>query len=101
MGEPTVADDEMPDVGSVLRRERVSDRLQVGVVGDLLGRAREHDDGRPLLAVWHDEAIWFTTGPDERKARNLSHNAACILTTGRSDRSDGGLEVVGARVGVR
>ena len=32
-------------------------------------------DGRPhvtpLIAVWHDDAIWFTTGPDERKARNL------------------------------
>jgi hypothetical protein len=55
-------------------------------------------DGRPhvtpLIAVWHDEAIWFTTGAEERKARNLSHNAACILTTGRSDLSDGGLDVV-------
>jgi hypothetical protein len=54
-------------------------------------------DGRPhvtpLIAVWHDEAIWFTTGPEERKARNLSHNASCILTTGRSDLS-GGLDVV-------
>lgn len=55
-------------------------------------------DGRPhvtpLIAVWHDEAIWFTTGPEERKARNLSQNAACILTTGRSGLSDGGLDVV-------
>jgi nitroimidazol reductase NimA-like FMN-containing flavoprotein (pyridoxamine 5'-phosphate oxidase superfamily) len=55
-------------------------------------------DGRPhvtpLIAVWHDEAIWFTTGPEERKARNLSHNAACILTTGRSELREGGLDVV-------
>ena len=55
-------------------------------------------DGRPhvtrLIAVWHEEAIWFTTGPEERRARNLSHNAACILTTGRSDLSDGALDVV-------
>ena len=55
-------------------------------------------DGRPhvtpLIAVWHDEAIWFTTGPEERKARNLSHNAACILTTGRSELGEGGLDVV-------
>lgn len=33
-------------------------------------------DGRPhvtpLIAVWHDDAIWFTTGPEERKARNLA-----------------------------
>ena len=32
--------------------------------------------------------------PEERKARNLSHNAACILTTGRSELSEGGLDVV-------
>ncbi|MEA2347323.1 MAG: hypothetical protein QOG62_1110 [Thermoleophilaceae bacterium] len=55
-------------------------------------------DGRPhvtpLIAVWHDEALWFTTGPEERKARNLALNAACILTTGRSDLRDGGLDVV-------
>jgi hypothetical protein len=55
-------------------------------------------DGRPhvtpLIAVWHNVAAWFTTGPEERKARNLSHNAACILTTGRSELSEGGLDVV-------
>jgi hypothetical protein len=55
-------------------------------------------DGRPhvtpLIAVWHDESIWFTTGPEERKARNLAKNAACILTTGRSELSEGGLDVV-------
>jgi hypothetical protein len=43
-------------------------------------------DGRPhvtpLLSVWLDGALYFTTGPEERKARNLEHNAHCILTTG-------------------
>jgi len=55
-------------------------------------------DGRPhvtpLIAVWHDEAIWFSTGADERKARNLAENPSCILTSGRSDLVDGGLDVV-------
>jgi nitroimidazol reductase NimA-like FMN-containing flavoprotein (pyridoxamine 5'-phosphate oxidase superfamily) len=55
-------------------------------------------DGRPhvtpLIAVWHDEALWFATGPDERKAHNLAANPACILTTGRSDLADGALDVV-------
>ena len=55
-------------------------------------------DGRPhvtpLIAVWHDEAIWFSTGADERKARNLAENASCVLTSGRSDLVDGGLDVV-------
>src|SRR4051794_4373756 len=43
-------------------------------------------DGRPhvtpLLAVWLDDALYFTTGPAERKAQNLAHNAHCVLTTG-------------------
>jgi nitroimidazol reductase NimA-like FMN-containing flavoprotein (pyridoxamine 5'-phosphate oxidase superfamily) len=36
----------------------------------------------PLIAVWLDDALWFTTGPEERKARNLAANAHCVLTTG-------------------
>jgi hypothetical protein len=55
-------------------------------------------DGRPhvtpLIAVWHGEAIWFATGPDERKAKNLAENPSCVLTTGRSDLVDGALDVV-------
>ncbi len=55
-------------------------------------------DGRPhvtpLIAVWHADAIWFTTGPEERKAHNLAANPACVLTTGRSDLVDGALDVV-------
>lgn len=43
-------------------------------------------DGRPhvtpLLAVWLDGALYFCTGPDERKAKNLARNPHCILTTG-------------------
>ena len=43
-------------------------------------------DGRPqvtpLLAVWLDGALYFCTGPDERKAKNLARNSNCTLTTG-------------------
>jgi nitroimidazol reductase NimA-like FMN-containing flavoprotein (pyridoxamine 5'-phosphate oxidase superfamily) len=43
-------------------------------------------DGRPhvttLIAVWMDQALYFTTGPTERKGRNLAENPHCILTTG-------------------
>jgi len=53
-------------------------------------------DGRPhvtpLLAVWLDDALYFCTGPTERKAKNLADNAHCILTTGRN--SLDGLDVV-------
>jgi nitroimidazol reductase NimA-like FMN-containing flavoprotein (pyridoxamine 5'-phosphate oxidase superfamily) len=54
-------------------------------------------DGRPhvtpLIAVWQDEALYFCTGPDEQKAKNLEHNPHCIATTGRN-RIDEGLDVV-------
>ena len=43
-------------------------------------------DGRPhltpLIGVWCDGAMYFCTGPDERKAKNLAQNSHCILTTG-------------------
>lgn len=54
-------------------------------------------DGRPhvtpLLGVWLGCAMYFCTGPDERKAHNLAHNPGCILTTG-SNTIDDGLDVV-------
>jgi hypothetical protein len=45
-------------------------------------------DGRPnvtpLLGVWLDGALYFCTGSDERKAKNLAENPSCALTTGRN-----------------
>jgi hypothetical protein len=35
-----------------------------------------------LLATWAFGAMWFTTGHDEQKARNLGTNPHCALTTG-------------------
>jgi nitroimidazol reductase NimA-like FMN-containing flavoprotein (pyridoxamine 5'-phosphate oxidase superfamily) len=53
-------------------------------------------DGRPhvtpLLAVWHADAMYFCTGPEERKAKNLQQNPQCILTTGQNALD--GLDVV-------
>jgi hypothetical protein len=49
-------------------------------------------DGRPhvtpLLGIWLDGALYFCTGPGERKAKNLARNPHCILTTG-CNRLDG------------
>ena len=54
-------------------------------------------DGRPhltpLVAVWLDGALHFTTGPAEQKAVNLRTNPAVVLTTG-CDTWDHGLDVV-------
>jgi nitroimidazol reductase NimA-like FMN-containing flavoprotein (pyridoxamine 5'-phosphate oxidase superfamily) len=50
-------------------------------------------DGRPhvtsLVAVWLDNALYFCTGETERKAKNLVHNAHCIITTGCNTLSSG------------
>ncbi len=57
-------------------------------------------DGRPhvtpLLAVWADDALHFTTGPGERKAKNLAANPHCALTTSTAGGNDlhVGLDVV-------
>ncbi|HEY1635972.1 MAG TPA: pyridoxamine 5'-phosphate oxidase family protein [Acidimicrobiales bacterium] len=54
-------------------------------------------DGRPhvspLVAVWLDGAIHFSTGPTEQKALNLRHNSHVILMTG-CNRWNEGLDVV-------
>jgi nitroimidazol reductase NimA-like FMN-containing flavoprotein (pyridoxamine 5'-phosphate oxidase superfamily) len=54
-------------------------------------------DGRPhvtpLVAVWLDDALHFSTGPDEQKARNLAGNPRVALTTGADDWQSG-LDVV-------
>jgi nitroimidazol reductase NimA-like FMN-containing flavoprotein (pyridoxamine 5'-phosphate oxidase superfamily) len=53
-------------------------------------------DGRPhvtpLIAIWLDGALYFCTGADERKAKNLAQNTQCILTTGRNTLD--GLDIV-------
>jgi pyridoxine/pyridoxamine 5'-phosphate oxidase len=54
-------------------------------------------DGRPhvtpLIGVFFDGAMHFTTGLEEQKARNLEHNANVALTTGTNSWAKG-LDVV-------
>lgn len=54
-------------------------------------------DGRPhttpLIAVWLDEALCITTGPDEQKARNIVGDPHCSLMTGCNNLHEG-LDVV-------
>src|SRR5690349_8290621 len=41
-------------------------------------------DGRPhqtpLIAVWLDDAMYFCTAPEERKAQNIAHNPHVLLS---------------------
>jgi Pyridoxamine 5'-phosphate oxidase len=50
-------------------------------------------DGRPhatpMVGVWLGGALYFTTGPTERKAQNLARNARCVITTGCNALSKG------------
>jgi general stress protein 26 len=54
-------------------------------------------DGRPhvspLVALWHDGALWFSAGATEQKAVNLRANRHVVVTTG-SNSWDHGLDVV-------
>jgi hypothetical protein len=54
-------------------------------------------DGRPhvtpVVAVWAEEAVWFSTGAGEVKFANLAANPRVVLTTGCSG-WDEGLDVV-------
>jgi len=42
-------------------------------------------DGRPhampVWAVWHDQALWFSSSKRSRKALNLAADPRCVLTT--------------------
>jgi general stress protein 26 len=54
-------------------------------------------DGRPhvtpLVSVWLDDAVHFTTGPGEQKALNLASNPHVVITTGCNG-WDQGLDVM-------
>ncbi|MGW7421877.1 pyridoxamine 5'-phosphate oxidase family protein [Streptomyces sp. NPDC054813] len=60
---------------------------------ELFWLATVRPDGRPhvtpLLAVWHDGALHFSTGPGERKAHNLAGNPHVVLTTGTNSWAQG------------
>lgn len=47
----------------------------------------------PLIAIWLNDVIHFTTGAEERKALNLAENPACTMTTGCNAMNDG-LDIV-------
>lgn len=39
----------------------------------------------PVGAIWVDGAFYFTSGPDTRKAKNLAHDARCVITVATFD----------------
>lgn len=64
---------------------------------DLFWITTVRGDGRPhvtpLVAIWLESALYFSTGDSEQKGVNLRGNPHVVLTTGRND-WDKGLDVV-------
>ena len=71
--------------------ERLLEDAQLFWITTVRADGRPHSS--PLVAVWLDAALHFSTGPDEQKAVNLRANRQVILTTG-CNQWDGGLDVV-------
>ncbi len=74
-----------------------SDTVAVLETAQLAWISTVRADGRPhvtpLVAVWHDDAYYFSTGPTEQKAVNLGHHNGVVITTGCND-WDHGIDVV-------
>lgn len=74
-----------------------SEAQQVLETAELFWLTTVRADGRPhmtpLVAVWYDGAMHFSTGADEQKAVNLRKNSHVLLTTG-CNTWDRGLDVV-------
>jgi len=53
--------------------------------------ATTRPDGRPhvmvVWALWMDGALYFSTGSQSRKARNLAKNRHCIMCTEKADQA--------------
>ena len=54
--------------------------------GETFWLATSHADGRPhvrpVLAVWLDDRLYFSSGEATRKARNLARDPRCVLAVG-------------------
>jgi nitroimidazol reductase NimA-like FMN-containing flavoprotein (pyridoxamine 5'-phosphate oxidase superfamily) len=74
-----------------------SDALALLESAEVYWLATVRPDGRPhvtpLIAVWLDNALYFCTGAAERKAKNLSHDRHCVITTGCNELGKG-LDIV-------
>ena len=80
--------------------ERVLTDAEMFWISTVRGDGRPHVT--PLIAAWLGTALYFSTGADEQKGRNLAANPACSLTTGNNAIGEG-LDIVveGMAVNIR
>jgi general stress protein 26 len=96
MGEPVAElDERFSDLGAKAtpwaKAREVLETAQLSWVTTVRADGRPHVT--PLVAVWLDDAVHFTTGPGEQKAVNLARNPHVVMTTG-CNRWDQGLDVI-------
>ena len=96
MAEPTTSldsrfSDPAAQPTSWAETEQLLEKAQLFWITTVRADGRPHSS--PLVAVWHDGALHFSTGADEQKAVNLRHNPQVILTTG-CNQWDGGVDVI-------
>src|SRR4029453_17884456 len=96
MGEPVAElDERFSDPGAKAtpwaEAREVVETAQLSWVTTVRADGRPHVT--PLVAVWLDDAVHFTTGPGEKKAVNLAGNPHVVMTTG-CNRWDEGLDVM-------
>jgi hypothetical protein len=82
---PYSSDDAKPTPWTVAREHL--DAAEIYWLSTVRPDARPHVT--PVAAVWMDGSLYFSTGPSERKARNLERNARCVVTTGCNAFSEG------------
>jgi len=96
MGEPaTTLDTRFSQPGSAptpwTETRRVLETAQLFWITTVRADGRPHVT--PLVAVWRDDVLYFSTGETEQKAVNLRANPHVVLTTGCAT-WDEGLDVV-------
>jgi len=81
-----------------------SDVVDVLSTSEMFWLSTVRRDGRPhvtpLPAIWLDGTLYFCTGSEEQKTRNLESEPRCVLTTGTNDLRSG-LDVVVEGTAVR
>jgi general stress protein 26 len=96
MSEPVTTFDDVysdPDAVAVSWEET----RQILETAELFWLCTVRPDGRPhatpVVAVWAEDAIWFSTGSDEQKFFNLNANPSVVLITGCNEWQSG-LDVI-------
>src|SRR5215208_5709571 len=83
-----------------------SDATQVLESAEIYWLSSIRPEGRPhvtpMIGIWQDDTLYFSTGADERKNLNLVANPQCVVTTGCNTMTDGiDIVVEGEAVRVR